>query len=354
MPPSPRNLRLLFVLRHRNYCFTDECYSYGIFASGLYTSAQLVVDMLQGLGHEVKLVEVIDSNDIDREVFGFQPDICVIEAYFVPPVKFRDLHRLHPDVKFVVRNHSAMPFLALEGSVIEWSLAYMNYPNVYLACNDERTKREFQMLVALSFPWENVERVILLPNYYPPDLILMPKSPSPFLDVGNFGAIRPLKNQLIQAVAAIEFASSQDKPLRFHINATRLEQNSDPILKNLRALFDAIPNTELVEHPWLERADFLKLCAEMDIGLQVSMSETFSIGSADLITRGVPVVTSSEVPFVDSDFWAAPTDSRNIVTKMWTAMRRPFLSARSNIKKLKRYSEWSKDIWQEFMDRMEE
>lgn len=351
MPQSPQRKRILFVLRFRNYCFSDECYSYGGFTSGLYNSAKLVADMLSEQGHIVELVEVVDSNFIDAEVHRFRPDICIIEAYFVPPVKFRELYRLHPDVNFIVRNHSAMPFLALEGVVMEWSLAYLNYPNVYLACNDERTKREFKMLATLCHP-SDAGRVILLPNYYPPDLILMPKARTQFLDVGAFGAVRPLKNQLIQAVAAIEFASEIDKPLRFHINSTRLEQNGDPVLKNLRALFDAVPNTELVEHGWLKRDEFLELCAQMDIGIHVSMSETFSIGTADLITHGVPVVTSPEVPFVDSNYWANTTDSRSIVSLMQYALGHPFRNVKLNIKGLERYSAWSKMIWSEFLSSM--
>ena len=57
------------------------------------------------------------------------------------------------------------------------------------------------------------------------------------IDIGAYGAIRPLKNQLLQALAAIKFAESIGKTLRFHINITRIENNGDPVLKNLRNLF---------------------------------------------------------------------------------------------------------------------
>jgi hypothetical protein len=60
------------------------------------------------------------------------------------------------------------------------------------------------------------------------------KAEDQFLDVACFGAIRPLKNQLMQGVSAIRCAESIHKTLRFHINASRAEQKGDNVLKNLR------------------------------------------------------------------------------------------------------------------------
>ena len=96
------------------------------------------------------------------------------------------------------------------------------------------------------------------------------------LNIGCFGAIRPLKNQLYQAVAAIEFANSINKKLHFHVNIARVENNGDPVLKNLRNLFINNPKHKLVEHSWLTHEDFINLVRKMDIGLQVSFTETFS------------------------------------------------------------------------------
>jgi hypothetical protein len=38
----------------------------------------------------------------------------------------------------------------------------------------------------------------------------------------------------------------------------------------------------------------------MDIGLQVSLSETYNIVTADFISQNVPIITSEEIKFVNS------------------------------------------------------
>src|SRR6266480_210767 len=141
--PQPR---VAFLLRFRDNKFTDdrstdddipEDYSYSSMPSGLLNSARMIQEMLRDeLGYDTDIQQLPDSNAIDRYVTQFRPDVVVIEAYWVPPSKFADLTRLHPDVTWVVRNHSAIPFLSLEGVVIDWSLRYMDYPNVFLSCND--------------------------------------------------------------------------------------------------------------------------------------------------------------------------------------------------------------------------
>ena len=63
---------------------------YGV-TSGLYNSAQFVVNFLQNYGVEVKLVSVLDGNSVDREVTKFNPDIIVLEALWVTPSKLQEL-----------------------------------------------------------------------------------------------------------------------------------------------------------------------------------------------------------------------------------------------------------------------
>jgi hypothetical protein len=118
---------------------------------------------------------------------------------------------------------------------------------------------------------------------------------------------------MIQAIAAIEFAHKKKKKLRFHINGNRLEGKGEPILKNLRELFDHVHGCELVEHTWMTHDDFLELVRSMDIGMQVSFSETFNIVAADFINCDVPIVTCREIDWSNKTLWADPTDSESIV-----------------------------------------
>jgi hypothetical protein len=355
--------RIQFILKHRDYAYACDptnpaAYSNGYLSSGLFNSARFVQEMLRDkLGHVTQICHVVDNNCIDRLVTRFKPDICVIEAYWIVPEKFEVLSRLHPKVKWVVRNHSAMPFLATEGVVIDWSLRYMNHPNVIVSCNDLRTDREFRKLIADYKPeWSRrqiAERCIYLPNYYPP--VYHPrqkKCKAEYVDIACFGAIRPLKNHLIQAAAAIHYADSVGKILRFHINSTRVEGGANPILKNLRKLFELLwRKHRLIEHPWLLHHEFINLVRRMDIGMQVSNSETFNIVTADMVMNGVPVVVSPEVGWVDHLFHADPNDSRDIVAKLkmarMTSKWLPFW--KPNVDGLRRYDRESVRIWHEFI-----
>src|ERR1700688_2506570 len=98
-------MKVLFVLKKSGYGCN---YNYG--TSGLLNSATFIVDMLNDSGVEAKLVIVNDNNDIDREVSNFQPDTVVIEALWVVPEKFDALKKLHPNVNWIVRIHSDLPF----------------------------------------------------------------------------------------------------------------------------------------------------------------------------------------------------------------------------------------------------
>jgi glycosyltransferase involved in cell wall biosynthesis len=250
-------------------------------SNGLRSSALFVVDMLLSEGHRAKLVEVVDANGIDAVVTQLRPNHVVLEALWVTPDKLAELQRLHPTVRWAIRVHSELPFLAQEGCAIEWLLAYKNAD---LAFNSEQTADDLRGVIP----------TIWLPNYYP---LSKPRCERPHghaLQVGCFGAIRPLKNQLIQAVAALQWARKLHRHLQFHMNGERIEQHGSNNLKNIKALL----GESLVLHPWLPRPEFLELVAEMDVCMQVSLSESFNITSADAVSMGVPLVGSSAIPWL--------------------------------------------------------
>jgi hypothetical protein len=354
--------RIQFILKHRNNSYAcDPEYSDTYFSSGLYNSARLVQEMLRDLlGYETSIVHAVDNNSIDKLVTHYKPDIVIIEAYWVVPEKFDILVKLHPKIKWVVRNHSPMPFAANESVIVDWSLRYMDHPNVILACNDDRTDRDFRRLIGVyKLDWEAEqinERCVFLPNYYPVHYHQreVPQQ-SDIINIGCFGAIRPLKNQLIQAVASIEYADEVGKTLRFHINGTRVEGRGDAILHNIRSLFRNIKQHELVEHSWLTHDEFITLIRTMDIGLQVSYSESFNIVSADLIVNGVPVVVSPEIRWMDHHFHADPNNSSSIVEAIEYAVRAnrsPHLINES-LNNLHHHDEDSVNRWQRFITQVE-
>src|SRR4029077_3139132 len=238
-------------------------------------SCRFIVDMLRHEGISAKIAVVMDNNDIDREVTQYQADVVVIEALWVVPEKFDILKVLHPNVTWIVRLHSDLPFLASDGIAFNWIAGYIQR-GVFVALNKDRTARDISALFGDS-PY-----VLFLPNFYKIEHVCFGSVDYHNLHIGCFGAIRPLKNQLTQAVAAIEYANAAGRRLQFHMNGTRQEQGGTAALKNIIALFDNSSH-ELVLHPWLEHRDFLKLMSKMDLAMCDSFSETFCIVAADAV-----------------------------------------------------------------------
>ena len=345
--------KVLFILKRRED-FNATVHSHVGLSTGLYNSASFVHNMLNDLGIESNLEVANDNNCIDRLVTKHRPTHVIIEALWVVPTKFSVLCKLHPDVTWIIRLHSEMPFMAGEGNAMDWIGDYSRFKNIIVACNAPRMLRETRLYLQHLNQWDNAttnERVIYLPNYYPQDYVAKPfKKNKYWIDIGCFGAVRPLKNHLLQAFGAIEFAEKIGKQLRFHVNAGRIEMQGGPTLNNLKGLFQQISDHghQLVNHQWTPREGFLELCSTMDIGLQVSFSETFNIVGADVISQGVPLVGSVEIPWAIPFTGANPTESSEICDKLMLAYRLPQTNVRLNQWALTRYTNKTAKGWDKY------
>ena len=91
---------------------------------------------------------------------------------------------------------------------------------------------------------------------------------------------------------------------------------SNSILKNLRLLFENMETHVLIEHEWYPHEQFISMLKSMDIGMQVSFSETFNIVGADMCHVGLPIITSKEVLWSPSFVHADPTETKDILVNM--------------------------------------
>ena len=346
--------RVLFILKRRED-YNSVVHSHIGMSTGLYNSAKFMNDMLVENGIESRLEVVADYNKIDRQCWLYRPTHCIIEAIWVVPQKFAQLQKLHPNVKWIIRVHSEMPFMAGEGMSMDWIADYSGFKNIILAINAPRMLGELRTYLQTRNKWtdeETEKRVIYLPNFYPQEYKTKKFNRNKdTIDISCFGAIRPLKNHLLQAIAAVEFANEIGKKLRFHVNAGRIEMQGGPVIKNLVNVFQQLYNSghEMINHQWTPREQFLELCASMDIGLQVSFSETFNIVGADLISQGVPLIgTAEEIPWAVQGFCADPTNSKNIVKKLHNTYNWPQLNVRANQWSLTNYTNKTAKIWTKY------
>jgi hypothetical protein len=348
--------KIQFILKRRDD-FNPAQHSPKGMSTGLFNSASFMQEMLTEAGYEAELQVAIDNNCIDRLVTNFRPDFVIIEALWVVPTKFNVLTSLHPDVKWVIRLHSELPFIAGEGMAMDWLAEYIKFPQICIGVNAPRMLNETRtyLVTACGLSEQEVEeRVVYLPNYYPKNYRKkVSKTPNRYLgqrywlDVGCFGAVRPLKNHVLQAMAAIKYCNYHGKQLRFHINSGRIEGKGDPVMNNLLSMFEHMADHghKLVLHEWAPRDQFLELCSQMDVGLQCSLSETFNIVCADLISQGVPIVGSPEVPWSSDFFNAKPGDSDEIFHAISRAIEFSKINVWINKKNLTKYTKQTRKIW---------
>ena len=310
---------LLFCLKYRQGYWGGSDLS-----SGLLNSVRFVVDMLVSLGVRAKFLQFKSNTEIDAAIKAFDPTQVIIEGFWVVPPKVAELQALYPQVTFSLRDHSETPFVANEGISMEWTRAYLQM-GVEIMCNSPRAVTDMKVIADAT--GTGLDRLVTYaPNYYPigPLPCVWHCHPHPADDtvrIGAFGAIRPLKNHLTQAVAAIQFADYLGKKLEFHINGARIEGGADPIAKNLRALFNGLPRCKLVTHDWVPHAEFLPVIAGMDFVMQCTFSETFNIVSADAVSQGVPVIGSSEIVWLGSYGIADPNSSQSMLQNLKNANR---------------------------------
>jgi hypothetical protein len=349
--PAPRRRsRVLFLCkRRRGYWGPGEHYGADL-SSGLSNSVSFLVDMLAGIGVTAKVVEVVDNNAIDREVSAYRATHAIIEALWVVPEKFDVLAKIHPRVQWIVRSHSEAPFLSNEGIATSWIAGYLQR-GIEIMCNSMPAQAQ---LKAMAADFGRAETLVTYgPNFYPfpGQVAVTPRSPvmKGEVHIGCFGAIRPLKNHLAQAIAAISFANAQGLKLRFHVNAGRIEGGASPVLRNLRDLFSASAGGRhlLVEQDWLPHQQFLEsLATTTDIAMQVSFSETFNIVSADSAAVGLPVVGSAAIPWLGAHAQASPGDIAGMeraLNAVWNVDLRQRLASQSN--DLRAWSAAAQSAW---------
>lgn len=349
-------VKVLFILKRRED-YNPIAHSAVGLSTGLYNSASFMSNMLNDAGVESVLEVAVDNNCIDRLVTLHKPTHVIIEALWVVPSKFAVLTRLHPTVKWIIRLHSELPFLAGEGMAFDWIGDYIKFPELSIGVNAPRMMSEVRTYLATMTDHsteETEDRVFYMPNYYPQEyttknqgITNIYRGKQHWIDISCFGAVRPLKNHMVQAVAAIKFANKRGLQLRFHINGGRIEMKGDPVMNNLRGMFQQLSDYghQLITHEWRPRDEFLKLCATIDIGMQCNFSETFNIVSADLISQGVPVLGCREIPWSTRFFDAQPTESDDIAAKLDRIYRFPSINVWLNQRGLTKYTNQSKNIW---------
>lgn len=294
--------------------------------SSQVSGLSVCIDMItRGLGDSSTKVTIDNARHIELSILRFKPKNVILTSIFLTSSELSPLVKKFPSVKFFVMVHSNLPFLAVEGEGMQRIKEAIEL-GVTVVSVDERMSRSVQSI------W--------LPNIYKKNFFEPKKvSNNEVLKIVCAGSMRHMKNHLTQAIASIKYAEKFNQTLEFYCNTSRSEGGST-VLMNLKSLFKNSKH-KIKSLPWLNHTPFIESLREFDIGLQVSISETFNIVSADYTCAGLPMVVSHEVDWASEGVKANCHDVDLIVEKMIGCDNFVF----ENQTRLNEYSEKAIEKW---------
>lgn len=286
----------------------------------------------------VVVVGCNDINDLANYIKNNNPQVVILEALWMKAEHLIGIKMQNPKTKFYVHIHSNLGFLSIESYALNMIYGHMRQGNGII----------FNSIHAYN-AFKHFKNIYYLPNIYDKPYLPLKIQERDELHIGCFGSIRPMKNHIMQASAAILYANSVNKKLNFYVNFNRTEDNGEAVKKNIAVLFEMNNKHQLINQPWMEQKDFINSLQKMDVCLQVSMNESFNITAADAVAAGCPVVVSNEIEWVSELCYAKHSNPEEIANKIDFVMKSPLL-VNINRGNLNSFNEFAKNKWKQFID----
>jgi len=327
----------------------------GISHIGLGVAALANVKYLRAHGEDAVVLPVRHNVDIVDSINDYNAEHkhplthIVISA---PWISVRDLVALVEHfhmIQFIVVSHSNVGFLQADPQGVHLLRDYIElsrkFDNLSVGGNSHR----FTSWLEEAYD----EQTILLPNMYPAH----PHAFDRFchgvgsmmrdtVRIGSFGAIRPLKNQLTAAAAAIIIAKRSGQPVEFHLSAGREEGGGNVVLSAIEQMTKDVPNFKLVLDGWRGWIEFRELVKDMDLLIHPSYTESFNIVSADGVSQGVPVVGSHAITWLPNS-WKADSDDAIAIAEV--GLRLLSDGASEGIEALEKHNRIGLEYWKRFL-----
>ncbi len=257
--------------------------------------------------HNIDLVDEIDRYNLNHKE---RLTHVVISAPWLSLHDMRNLLTEFSDIQFVVLSHSNVGFLQADPCGMELLRKYHElseeFSNIRVGGNSEKFVRWMRRAYGEGF--------VLLPNLYPlgPQIEKDWKGVGP-IKIGAFGAIRPEKNFMTAAAAAVALASELGIEVELHMSEGGEGERSltAPAIDQM-----CEGKITVIRHPWMYWDDFVKLVGQMDVMIQVSYTESFNMITADGISVGVPSAVSPAIYWAPPSWKADPDDANEVLTVM--------------------------------------
>jgi hypothetical protein len=318
------------VIAYKNFAANRNISHIGLGVAAINTAKVLRRD-----GILTDVWPILSAADLRARLKAKPVEQVIISAPWIPTAELQDMANQFTETYFAVTCHSNVGFLQADPNgvklVRETLELEMGTHNVRLAGNTRR----FCDWIEATFGG----RCYYLPNLY--FLDGAPNRQRSFcgggtLRIGVFGAVRPLKNLMSSAGAALEISRRLRVPLELWISGGRAEGGGDTVLAAVREMLAGLPNVELIVNPWQSWPNFRKTVAHMHLLLQPSYTESFNMVTADGTAEGVASVVSEAIDWAPGD-WKADVDDVLDIARVGRQLLCDSSAAEEGLRALKGY-----------------
>jgi glycosyltransferase involved in cell wall biosynthesis len=316
--PSPNSAHV--AIAYKNFAAMR-----GISHIGLGVTALTNAKLLNSAGIWTEVWPVRSGDDLLARIATAQRSTpatpithVVISAPWIPTQQVAAMASLFHQIDFTIVSHSNVGFLQADPNGLtllrEAADLQTGTVNVHIGANSKKFIAWWQEVYQEPMRW--------LPNIYAVSTARFTSQDfkgGTLIRIGSFGAIRPLKNLLTAGAAALAIANRVQANLEFNISSGRAEGGGDTILRGLVAMFAGLPNATIVYNNWSSWPAFLRTVRNMDLLLQPSYTESFSMVTGDAIGQGVPVVGSDAIDWLPKR-WIASNDDAEDIADVGTAL----------------------------------
>lgn len=327
----------------------------GLSHIGLGVSAMQNARALRALGYIVEIWPILSQTDlayrlhVDRNNARSPHHIpvshVVISAPWIPTADLANLVHQYSDVEFVVVSHSNIGFLQADPQAINLlrsgSELEQAAPNFHIGANSAKFKLWWTSTYGTA--------MLLLPNMYPFHSVRQkPMWSGGRLRIGCFCAIRPYKNVLTAAAAALEVGTRlRVSDLEFWMSGGRNE-GAGTIANAIFQMYNDVPRAKVIANNWESWPQFLSTVGSMDLMLQPSYTEGFNMVTADGIAQGVPTVVGDAIGWAPSN-WKASTDSASDIANKAIALLHDPGAVSEGVEALTVHNNNAMNAWQSFL-----
>jgi hypothetical protein len=313
---------------------------------GLGVTAMNSAKVLMDAGVKVRVVGVFDGYELrDKVLPGSTYTHVVMFAPWVDTPFLQALVRKYPHIAFAITFHSNVGFLQADRYAVqllrEQMELEMSNHNFHLAANSTRLVNAVKNGFHRPAVW--------LPNLY--YIQSVPAPPSIYrhgdtLKIGIFGAMRPQKNMLTAAWAALQIARTLNVRCEVSINSGRIE-GGQSTLGAIRELLNGLLDVKLIEAGWMTWPQFRSYVKSQHLLLSPSYTESFCNVTADGIAEGVPSVVSDAIHWVPNN-WKASFDDTGSIANVGIKLLNDKNSASNGMKSLKAYNQQGITQWKQY------